>query len=460
MGNIKNILKKIAISISAVAVLFSISGLSTSAAPAVTISSPTNTSTLANGGSVPVSGTAPANTRVKILLDNTQVADVAVNGSGQWSTILTNIAKGAHTLKAVNSEPGLHYYATVGSPSQVHSINPLTGAIDTRAGFPIAVSGLAPVVVTDSNGKYAYVSGFVFDPGNIQRVDLETGAAQQVTSYPSSAAVNAGAFTSDNTKYYAPNDDGTITVIDVASNTILQTITTGASTHNSVVNIYGTLYATDASTGLVYEINQTNNSVTNFKPACAGGGDAVAVIPDYEDKNILWVSCSLSSIAKLDRSTKAVLMTANTPSNLAGIAKVPYTNKVFASSPNTSAMYVIDSNSGALLQTINLPAQSFAPVPSSDGSRILLPTPGGSFSGNDAVIINTSDYSLTNLTLDGPSLAMFAGPDVTAEATVQFTVSEVLANTGENISSISLIAGAAAVLSISALIYRKRNFSK
>lgn len=151
-----------------------------------------------------------------------------------------------------------------------------------------------------------------------------------------------------------------------------------------------------------------------------------------------------------------MLMTATAPNNLAGIIKVPYTNKVIAASPNTSEAYVIDSENGSLLQTITLPAASFAPVSSSDGSRVLLPTPGGSFSGTDAVIINTSNYSLTNLTLDGPSLAMFAGPDVTAENSIQFTVSEVLASTGENIRSISLIAGAAAVLSISALIYRKK----
>lgn len=460
MGNIKNILKKITVALSAGAILFTVSGLGASAAPAVTISSPTNTSTLANGGSVPVNGTAPANTRVKVLLDNTQVAYAAVNGSGQWSTTLTNVAKGAHTLKAVNSEPGLHYFATAGSPSRLHSINPFTGALDTRPGFPINVAGLTPIAVPDSSGKYAYVSGFAFDPGNIQRVDLDTGVAQQVSGYSSLVNINVGTFTSDNAKYYSPNDNGTITVIDVASNTILQTITTGAVQHNSAININGEIYSTDASTGLVYHINQADSTFTSFAPACASGGKAVSITPDPDDPNSLWSSCDNTTIVKTDKATNTAMFTASLPNYTAGLAKIPNSNKVIVSSPTINQAYVIDSNNGTLLQTITLPAESFAPVPTSDGSRILLPTPSGSFSGTDAVIIDANNYSLTNITLNGPSLGMFAGPDTVAEASVQFTISEVLANTGENIRNLSLLAGAVAVLSISALIYRKRKFSK
>ncbi len=460
MGNIKNILKNIGLLLAAFAVVFSVTGLTAAAAPSVTISSPTNAATLANGGTVPVRGTAPANTRVKLLLDGVHVATVSADGSGAWATNLTNVSKGTHTLKAVNAEPGLHYFATAGSPSQLHSIDPLTGAIDTRAGFPIDLNGLVPVAVTSPDGKYVYVSGFYFSPSNLQRVDLTTGLVDQVADYPSSLVISSGAFNADSSKYYAPNSDGTVTVIDVASNTILQTLNTGASNHNSAAAIDDKIYASDTDTGLAYIINQADDSVTSFTPACPSGGKAVSTIPDPDDTNVIWSGCDNSYVLKLDKTTHTVILAIPTPGLVAGSAKIPGKNILFVSNPTVAEAYIIDSNTGALLQTIALPAQSFAPVPSSDGSKVLLPTPGNSFANPEAVIINTSDYSLTNLTLDGPTLAMFPGPDTIAEATVQFTIGETLASTGENIRNVSLIAGAVAVLSISALVYRKRKFSK
>lgn len=459
MGNIKTTVKKFSTLVSALALMFSVTGLTAHAAPAVTITAPTSASVLANGGSVPVSGTAPANTRVKVLLDGVQASVATTNGSGTWNTTLTNVVKGAHTLKAVNSEPGLHYYATAGSPSQLHSIDPLTGAIDTRSGFPITVAGLTPVALPHPNGNIAYVTGFQFETGNLQKVNLQTGVVQQVPGYPNQNT-NVGAFTPDGSKYYSANNDGTITIVDVASNTVDQTLVTGATTHNSAVLIDDLIYASDVNTGLITVINPVDNSFTSFAPACPSGGKAVSVVPDPDDSNVLWSTCDNGYILKTNKTTHAAIMTAALPNAGAGLNKVPGVNKIFVASPASTDVYVLDSENGTLLQTITAPATNFAPVSTSDGSRVLLSAPGVSFSGSDAMIINVADYSVVPLNLSGPTLALFSGPDTVAEASVQFTVSEVLASTGENIRNISLLAGAVAVLSISALVYRKRKFSK
>jgi hypothetical protein len=458
--NIKNIFKNVGLLVAAFAVMFSVTGLAAHAAPSVTISSPTNAAKLANGGTIPVSGTAPANTRVKLLLDGAKVATVTADGSGAWSSNLTNVAKGSHTLKAVNAEPGLHYFATAGAPSQLHSIDPLTGAVDTKTGFPIDLNGLTPLAVPSPDGKYVYASGFFFSQSNLQKVDLDTGTVEQVANYPSSVVVNVGAFSSDSTKYYAPNSDGTITIIDVASNTIIQTLNTGAPEHNSANAIDDKIYASDSTTGQVFVISQIDDSFSSFTPACPSSGKAVTVTPDFDDPNVIWAGCDNGYVIKLDKTTRAVLLTATVPGNVAGTLSIPGINKIVVSNTNAPEAFIVDSNTGALLETIALPAESFAPMPSSDGSKILIPTPGGSFANAEAVIINTDDYSLTNITLDGPTLAMFAGPDTVAEATTQFSIGETLASTGENIRNISLTAGAVAMLSMSVLVHQKRKFSK
>lgn len=426
------------------------------AAPAVTITSPTSNVTV-NNGSIEVKGTAPANKWVRLYIDGTQKTAVQANGSGQWGTTLTNIATGAHALKAVNAESGLSYFATAGSPSQLHSIDPQTGAIDTRPGFPINVAGLTPIAMPSPTGRYIYVGGFVFEAGNLQRVDLDTGVAQQVSGYPSSANAEVGAYSSDGTKYYSPNADGTITVIDVDSNTILQTITTGATTHNSIVNIGGILYASDSNTGQIYIVNPADNSFTSFAPACPSGGKASAILPDPDNVNTLWVSCSNKTLISIDKSTHAVIVTASLPDYLAGISKIPHSNKVVAASPTSPEVYIVDATSGALLQTITMPATGFAPIATSDGSRVLLATPGGSFSGTDAVIINTADYSVTNLTLPGPTLGMFPGPDTIAEASITFTVGAGLADTGISQMYLFIVAAALVVVSSRRLLSQTRN---
>ena len=366
------------------------------------------------------------------------------------------MAKGSHTLRAVNAEPGLHYFATAGSPSQLHSIDPKTGVIDTRSGFPIDLIGLTPVAITSPDGRYAYASGFYFEQSNLQRVDLQTGAVQQVASYPASVTVNAGAFTTDSTKYYSPNSDGTISIIDVATNTILQTLDTGAVTHNSAVSIGNRIYASDIDSGQITIINPSDDTFSSFTPMCPSSGKAISVVPDENDSNSIWVGCHNSNLLKIDKSSHSVLLSIATPNNIAGSSTVPGKDQIVVSSPTAPEVYIFDTNTGTLLRTIIIPAEGFAPVVTSDGSRILLPTPGSSFSNSTAVIIDTSDYSITNLTLSGISLGMFTGPDTVAEASVQFAVSGTLADTGENQGRTVMAASVVVVLSAGILLTLKR----
>ena len=359
-------------------------------------------------------------------------------------------------LRAVNAEPGLHYFATAGSPSQLHSIDPKTGAIDTRSGFPIDLIGLTPVAITSPDGRYAYASGFYFEQSNLQRVDLQTGAVQQVASYPAAVTINLGAFTTDSTKYYSPNDDGTISIIDVATNTIHQTLDTGALSYNSAVSIADKIYASDINSGQITVINPSDDTFSSFTPVCPSGGKAISVVPDENDSNSIWVGCHNSNLLKIDKSSHSVLLSIATPNNIAGSSTVPGKDQIVVSSPTAPEVYIFDTNTGALLRTITVPAESFAPIVTSDGSRILLPTPGNSFSNNAAVIIDTSDYSITNLTLSGISLAMFTGPDTVAEASVQFSVSGVLADTGENRGQTLIAASAVIVLSAGILLALRR----
>jgi hypothetical protein len=379
---------------------------------------------------------------VRVLLDGSQKAVVKANGSGQWATSLNNVAKGSHTLKAVNFEPSLHYFATAGSPSELHSIDPQTNAIDTAPNFPVTLNGLSPLVISSQTKPIAYAIGYLFQTANVQRVNLETGAVDLVAGYPS---VNAGvgSFSQDGSKYFSANNDGTITVIDTTTNTISSTITpAGATNITSVLSVGDDVYATDANTGSVWKIDTKTNTTTPITINCPSGGNANSVQPDDTDPTVFWTGCSTQSIIKMDKATLTVLLTINVGSPVAGISTPLGSNKVFVSDPTNPAIRVYDATTGSLLQTVNTSDIGFAPFTTSDGSKIFFATPGQSFSNGNISVIDTNTYAVTDIATSGPTLLAAPGPDKTAEASVSFTVGSMLANTGINQMYMIIAAGA------------------
>ncbi|HEY1101329.1 MAG TPA: Ig-like domain-containing protein, partial [Myxococcota bacterium] len=103
------------------------------AAPVVT--TPANGS-VTNNTTPTVTGTAEANSTVRVFIDGVQVGTAAANGSGAWTYTTSTLSAGSHTVRASAVD-------AVGNVSSNSNTN--TFSIDTTA-------PAAPVVTTPANG--------------------------------------------------------------------------------------------------------------------------------------------------------------------------------------------------------------------------------------------------------------------------------------------------------------------
>ncbi len=98
-------------------------------------------------GRVSLSGRAAGGTTVRLYLDNAAVADVAVDGEGQWSADLTGTAPGVYTLRVDQIDAGGRVTSRVETPFLREERESIAAAMaeDTgEEGFAVAMKTVQP----------------------------------------------------------------------------------------------------------------------------------------------------------------------------------------------------------------------------------------------------------------------------------------------------------------------------
>jgi len=115
-------------------------------------------------GTVQLSGRAPAGTRLRLYLDNADVAEVTTGADGQWRTPLETVAEGVHALRVDQLEPDGKVAARVETPFLRESQETL----DTLAeAAPEAETAVRQVTVQPGNTLWGiatdnYGDGFLY----------------------------------------------------------------------------------------------------------------------------------------------------------------------------------------------------------------------------------------------------------------------------------------------------------
>ncbi len=211
---------------------------------------PANGSTV-NTTTPTFSGTAEANSKVRLYVDGVLVDSTTTNGSGAWSKVSATLAQGSHTIKATSVD-------VAGNVSSFSNTNTFT--VDS-------VAPNAPVVVLPANGStvttttptftgtaeanskvHLYVDGVLVDSttadgsGNFSKVSAVLAQGSHTIKATSTDAVgNTSGFSNTNTftiDMVAPNAP---VVILPADGSIVATTTptfTGTAEVNSKVRLY------------------------------------------------------------------------------------------------------------------------------------------------------------------------------------------------------------------------------
>ncbi|MGB9939582.1 PGF-pre-PGF domain-containing protein [Methanosarcina sp.] len=304
----------------------------------------------------PVPSASPAATYAYIPNQNgtVSVLDTANN------TVIASVPVGKLPLGvAVTSDATKVYVANQGSGS-VSVIDTATNTV--TATVPVEWSPRGVAVSPD--GTKVYVTACYYG-GIVSIIDTATDTVTEtvdVEDFPTGVAV-----TPDGTKVYVANWYRNVSVINTSTNTVIATVNVGSNyphgyPHGVAVNPEGTkVYVSKGDTpcsvnacypgnGTVSVIDTATNNVTATVPVGQSPG-GVAVTPDGKK---VYVANSDPTVSIIDTATNTVTATINVGNRPYGVAVNPAGTKVYVTNPDSGMVSLIDTTTNKVTATVNV----------------------------------------------------------------------------------------------------------
>ena len=465
MVNYKNKITKInfilvalALLASVVAPLFSIHTVS--AAPAITITSPTANQQI-SGTNFTVKGTATPNSSVVISNNNISFAQTISDAQGNWSATGDLAAGPVKVTARVIQNPDYGYFSATALDFNSTDINRIR-----LSDFSINPDG----------------GGWPFNPSALPEKFDASNPAEPIPAtgtFPNNPTINKGDFNITGTKYYVGSISSTnnvVSVVDVPSNSHITDINVGGKPVTVWTAPNGKIFVA-MSANMVKVINPDNDIVEKTINIACNNPESVTNIGFSRDLNYpyYYVPCSndgtVMEMKFSDGSLNKVINTGGSPVTLA----LSLDNKrMFVSnlvgSSDKKKLNVFSTNEGSLIQSINLTAGAFGFIATPDLQKILIATPENlvgqfNFDVQNIDIIDTSTYQKSSIPTDGfPATVSFSNSEITSvDVDVSFVLgatttvaSGTLAETGTLAISAILLLG----IIIGIMIYLYSDYRK
>ncbi|MCX6729815.1 MAG: YncE family protein [Candidatus Saccharibacteria bacterium] len=449
-------------------VLLPIKPKKASAAPTVTITSPTEGQSI-SGTNFTAAGTATPNTTVVLSSGGVGFAQTISDGSGNWS-VATSLPAGNISLTAKAIENPEYGYFTSTSGFEDFSINQLRlsdNVVNPGGGWPIA--GVPNNIIMPSTLSNIFYSANPFGGTTIAgQVDTSAVTFNNATGAYPSATTGKGDFSADGSLYFSPNNNATnnVSVINTTTNAWQQDIAIGdGSVGVNTVNRSpdNKLYASVDSK--IYVIDPALLSVAEVLDVPCSSPSAIfskdANYPYY------FVTCTgENNVYKLLRSNNSTVATIDigTP-NTGGALTLDNKKLYVAGSVGNidNKLHIIDNDTNTVKTPINLTSGILALNITPDSQKIFVATPNlaGTPAQNIDVVDVQSDTVVSNIaTSDLPLMVAYNGAEATtASAQVGFVlgasaasnVTQKLAETGAIGISSTLLIGI--VIAITSYLY-------
>ena len=446
-----------------------------SAAPTVTITSPTEGQSI-SGTNFTAAGTATPNTTVVLSSGGISFAQTISDGSGNWS-VATSLPAGNINLTARAIENPEYGYFTSTNDLASFNVNRirLTDSVINPGGggWPITGADLGSAILLPSPQSSLFYGFSPFAVSIPSKLNVDTATSSVVAgSYPAGTTTSKGDFSADGSLYFSPNiDANSLSVVNTATNTWQQDITfVGSSNVISASRTPDNLIL--VSTGDKYFIVSPSSLtvVGEFAAPCISANAFFSNDAQYAS---YFVTClTENKIFKLSRADNSVVAQFDIgfTSSFGYVSldnKRLYVNSQIGT-PSSNSLYVIDANSGTVSSTIALGGAPLAVFPTPDNQKIFLAIPniaGDSLQQFIKVIDTQSNTVADTLTLDDVPLAVLVNRASASIASTQVnfvlgasttaTTIQKLAETGAiGISSTLLIGIIIAVTSYLYLDYR------
>lgn len=230
--------------------------------------------------------------------------------------------------------------------TQLDAATVARGALPSSAlGTSIAVGAVPTDIEVDRTGAYAYVTNQF--SSNVGVIDLATNV--QVATIPVSGDPYRVVLSPDGSSLFVTGNADSLFIVDVASRAITARLAVGLDANGVAANYNGTrVYVSNQSDGTVSEVDLTTNTVLRTIPV--GGhpqelvlspGGTLLFVADESGSVQIW-----SLRAGRKRGEIAV------PGGAFAMAVSPDWRQLYISSSLGGAVYLIDWKTGATLKTV------------------------------------------------------------------------------------------------------------
>ncbi len=240
----------------------------------------------------------------------------------------------------------------------------------------------------------------VFGMGVLLSVQAPVQAAP--SAYVASACASSGNCT-----------NGTVSVINTATNAVTATILTGSQPFGVVVSPDGSrVYVANLGSNIVSVIDTANDTMTATIPVGVHPF-GVAVNPDGSRVYVsLCASCANGTVSVIDTANDTVTATIPVGSTPQGVAVSPDGSRVYVANSGSGTVSVIDTASNAVTATITVGSNPEGVAVSPDGSRVYVTNACHSCTNSTVSVIDTASNQVTaTIAVGGNSVGVAVSPD-------------------------------------------------
>jgi hypothetical protein len=442
-----------------------------SAAPAISITSPTANQQIP-GTNFTVTGTASPNTTVVVSNNGLSFAQTKSDGTGNW-TVNSSLPAGEVkiTAKAIEN-PDYAYFVTTQDlfSNPTYNINRLRlsdNVINPGGGiWPINATTPAPLFLIPSPTQNIFYSGNYLNPAALPSKfnTAQPAAPVAVTgAYPSDPQTNKGDFSSDGLRYFAANlQAGNVSVVNSDTNEFIKNISFGPGEIPVTVwrSPQGNMHVTTTgSSSVQYVLNSTNGDIIRIIPSgCTTPGDSPTVTFSQDiNYPYYYMPCGVDKVfIKRRISDDTVVATINVDGTNGALSldnkKLFIGGSVGSDPVVASKMIVVNTETNTKTDTINLNAAASGFLATSDFQKIYVATPGSSLDTQNIDVIDTRNYSVTQLATQGAAWPITTSPTDVSSADVDVTFVLGATSTAANASPSKLAETGVIIISTAALL--------
>ena len=279
------------------------------------------------------------NVATPVTVDGVLVAELEPNAPAAVISIPSSNPNGTSAPSGMTFSPdGTRAYITDLNSDQLTIIDTATGAVIGT----VTIAPGALDVAASPDGTRVYTANY--NAGTVSIIDTTNGAVNTITvgDFPSGVV-----FSSDGEHAYVTNQTGNrVTIIEVASDTIVGTIPVGGRPIGVAVNADETrLYTANNQTGTVSVVDLTNNSVIATIPV---GGQPISVVLNTSGSLAYVSNFAAGKVSVIDTGSNTVL----TDIAITGPTEIAiHDNRLYVIGVNTNTLTVIDTTTNGVVDT-------------------------------------------------------------------------------------------------------------